>query len=145
MVDSFRFWTEHLPTSTACCLFVFFHLEMFPFWVVMFVAFLVILNFFPFDLENRKFLWVVWKSRGSATTRASHQGRSRGSRAMWLELGHVVQNALLSMATKPITMATGTVTMATTAWMVTMAKLRWRNPRWRNPRWRNPRWRTRKS
>ena len=37
---------------------------------------------------------VVWKYRGSAPTRASQQGRSRGSRVTWSKLGTLVHNPL---------------------------------------------------
>ena len=38
--------------------------------------------------------WVVCKYRGSASTRESHQGRSRGSRVTWSKLGTLMENPL---------------------------------------------------
>ena len=53
-------------------------------------------------------------------TRASHQGRSRGSSVTWSKLVPVMQNASVSMAKMAVTIATGTVSMAMKAWMVRM-------------------------
>ena len=66
--------------------------------------------------------WVVWKYRGSASTRASHQGRSRGSRVTWSKIGTLMQNPLYFHGNQAVTMATGTGTMVTSAWMVTMGE-----------------------
>ena len=37
---------------------------------------------------------IVWKYRASASSRASHQGRSRGARVTWSKIGHVMQKSL---------------------------------------------------
>ena len=87
---------------------------------------------------------VVLKSRGSATTRGSQQGHWRGSRVTWsafLTCSRVQQNAPVSIATRAVTIATGTVTMVTSAWIGTIGatkRVYWTgailNSRWHTPR-----------
>ena len=61
---------------------------------------------------------------GFCATKASHQGGSLGSHVTWPSSWIKWRRMpYISMATMPVTMTTGAVTMATTAWMVTIGEV----------------------
>lgn len=59
-------------------------------------------------------------------TRASHPGRSFGSRVTWSKIGNSLKNSPIGIATKTVTMATGTITMG--PWVVTLGEAKMPEP-----------------